>query len=153
MRFLLLLFFRFFFSNSDISYVLINIYQTQTHTSLFFTPHPRKYCTSYVLLVHLEGLHFDELLKADLATTLTADAAHLDAAEGGGVVGGHVVVHPDVAGLHLLGHPVALALRVAGPDGAAEPVVRVVGAGHGLLDGLVLEDGDDRPELFLYDDK
>ena len=44
------------------------------------------------------------------------------------------------------------ALYVAGPDRAAEPVTRVVGAPDRVLEVAVLENGHDRAELLLADE-
>src|SRR5207244_1794227 len=94
-------------------------------------------------------LELEVLLQA-FGAELAADARLLEPAEGGGE-GEDEAVHRVGAGAHLPGDFDATG-RIGGPDGARQPVVRVVGDAYGVGFRLVRDDGDDGPEDLLLGD-
>src|SRR6202030_3117044 len=86
-----------------------------------------------------------------LGSELAPKAARLYAAEWRGRVE-HVVVYSDAARLHALGDIFA-ALVVVGPHAAAEPELGVVGDGHRLIDAVVGNNREHRPEDLLAGDR
>mmetsp|Transcript_49316 Transcript_49316/g.151700 ORF Transcript_49316/g.151700 Transcript_49316/m.151700 type:complete len:457 (+) Transcript_49316:120-1490(+) len=100
----------------------------------------------HVLLGEREGLHLRKGRHVE-AAKLAAEPGLLEAAKGRlGQVG--VLVDPDRAGEQLGGERVA-SRKVAGPDRAAESILRVVCTRDGLLVGLVRRDWHHRPKLLL----